>query len=238
MNKKVILITGGAKGIGREIVSFFASKNYNIVFTYNTSYELSKKIVNEIKEKYQIEINNIKCDLCQEEDIINLYNFVKNKYSKIDILVNNAAVSMDSHFLDKTKEEFMKVLETNLVGTFLMIKYFDELVNGYIFNISSTDSIDTGSIYNIDYSASKAGINNLTKIISLYSKNKIISICPNWVNTESVMEMNPEYLENELKRVGQKKLINPSMISKTIYDLVISDVKTGEIIRIDGDIDE
>ena len=160
---------------------------------------------------------------------------IKNKYGKIDYLVNNAAISLDNYLFDKTKEEFMKVLETNVVGTFLMIKYFDSIVDGYIFNMSSTDGIDTGSIYSIDYNASKSGINSLTKTFSLASSNKIISICPNWVDTDSTNNMDKDYLDSELKRIKQDKLISEITIPKVIDDCIKNNISSGSIIRIESD---
>ena len=150
-------------------------------------------------------------------------------------MINNAALSLDNDIDSKTKKEFMKVLETNVVGTFLMMKYFDKIVDGYIFNMSSTDGIDTGNIYSIDYNASKAAINSLTKTFSLYSENKIISICPNWVDTNSTKLMDKNYLSNELKRIGQDKLISPNTIVKVIDEYIKKNISTGSIIRIEGD---
>lgn len=236
---KVVVITGASRGIGKEIAYYFASLGANLVLTYNTNKDLLEKVVSDIKNKYHGLVDGIKCDLTNELEINNLFNFIKDKYPKIDILINNAALSLDNDFINKTKEEFMKVLEVNVVGTFLMIKSLSKLMdNGYIFNISSTDAIDTYSPLNIDYSASKAGINNMTKSLSLVLSNKIISICPNWVNTEAIQEMNQDYLQEELKRVKQDKLINPRTIALTIDKLIKEDVKTGSIIRIDGDINE
>ena len=190
---KTMLITGASSEISVAIVKYFAKLGINIIMTYYSNEEKTRELQRELKNDYNIQSECFYLDLCQEESIYNVYNYVKNKYSKIDILINVAAVSMDNYVLDKTKEEFMRVLETNTVGTFLMMKYFDSIIDGYIFNISSTDGIDTGSIYSIDYNASKAGINSITKTFSLYSKNKIISICPNWVDTQSTKNMDQKY---------------------------------------------
>ena len=127
----------------------------------------------------------------------------------------------------------MKVLEINVVGTFFMIKYFNKMVKDYIINISSTDGIDTGSVYSIDYNASKAAINSITKTFS--SLCSIISICPNWVDTKSTRDMNQEYLESELKRIKQDKLISEITIPKVIDECIKNNTTSGSIIRIDGD---
>ena len=215
---KIMLITGASRGIGKVIANYFSNLGVKVISTYhkdnNGDYYL---------------------DLCDESSIKELANEIKNKYGKIDCLVNNAAISLDNYLFDKSKEEFMKVLETNVVGTFLMIKYFDNIVDGYIINISSTDGIDTGSIYSIDYNASKSGINSLTKTFSLASSNKIISICPNWVDSDSTKSMDKDYLNSELKRIKQDKLISEITIPKVIDDCIKNNIDSGSIIRIDGD---
>lgn len=236
---KIVVITGASRGIGKETAYYFAKQGANLILTYNTNKDLLENIVSDIKNKYNISVDGIKCDLISELEIENLYNFIKDKYQQVDILINNAALSLDNDFINKTKDEFMQVLEVNVVGTFLITKYLSKLMNnGYIFNISSTDAIDTYSPLNIDYSTSKAAINNMTKSLSLVLNSKVISICPNWVNTEAIQEMNQDYLKDELIRIGQDKLISPITIPKTIDKLIKENIETGSIIRIDGDINE
>ena len=119
--RSVALITGCAKGIGREIALTLARDGYDIIGTYLTSEDdilsLKKKI-----EFIGVKFDYYKLDLSNESEINSFCNSIKNKYKNIDILINNAALSMDCEFEDKTKEEFMKDLEVNLVGPFLLIK--------------------------------------------------------------------------------------------------------------------
>lgn len=229
--KRNALITGCAKGIGREIALDLARSGYNIIATYNTSLkeinELGKKI-----ESIGVKFDLYKLDLSIEENINEVCNIIKEKYNSIDVLVNNAALSLDNNFLDKTKEEFMKVLEVNLVGPFLLIQKLNNLLNNSkIINISSTDGINTYSKLSMDYSASKAGLINLTKSLALeLETSKVYALCPNWVNTESIREMNPEYLEEEMNRVSQKRLIEPKDVSNKLLEIIESDMKSGSII--------
>ena len=236
-NNKTMLVTGSFRGIGKEIVNYFANLGVNIIMTYHTKKDETFKLEREIKEKYHVSVESFYLDLQDEESVKSLCEKISKKYQKIDYLVNNASLSLDNYLFDKTSDEFMSVLKVNVIGTFLMMKYFDSLVNGYIFNMSSTDGIDTGSIYSIDYNASKAAINAITKTFSLTSSNKIISICPNWVDTDSTREMDKDYLESELKRIKQDKLINVKTIPKVIDDCIKKDIPTGSIIRIEGDDD-
>ena len=234
---KIMLVTGAYQGIGKEIVKYFANLSVNIIMTYHNNKEKTLGFEKEIKDNYSVNVDSLYLDLKNEKSVQKLSEIVKEKYGKIDYLINNAVISLDNYLFDKTKEEFMEVLEVNVVGTFLMMKYFDDIINGFIFNMSSTDGIDTGNIYSADYNASKAAINSLTKTFSLESKNIIISLCPNWVDTESTKNMDHEYLNSELKRVGQDKLINPITIPKVIDKCIKEGELSGSIIRIEGDED-
>ena len=128
----------------------------------------------------------------------------------------------------------MQVLEVNVVGTFLMTKYLIENIEDFVINMSSTDGIDTYSIYNLDYAISKSAIIQLTKSMSLiFSNIKTIAIAPNWVETESTLEIDKTYLENELKRIGQEKLISIDTVSNKIIDIIKNNnIKSGEVIKI------
>ena len=229
--KKSALITGCAKGIGKEIALDLARSGYNIIATYNTSFkeidDLRKRI-----ESIGVNFDLYKLDISDEDNIKLMCDEIKEKYQNIDILVNNAAVALDNNFLDKTKEEFMKVLEVNLVGPFLLIqKLYSLLNNSKIINISSTDGINTYSKLSMDYSASKAGLINLTKSLALELENtKVYVLCPNWVNTESIKEANPDYIIEEMNRIGQKRLIEPKEVSNKVIEIIESDIESGSII--------
>ena len=142
---------------------------------------------------------------------------------------------MDNLIEDKTKNEFMKVLEVNVVGTFLLTKYSLRLMreDSIIINMASTDGIDTYNLYNIDYAVSKAGIIQLTKSLALILKQKVIAIAPNWVATESTLDVDKSFLENELKRIGQKELIPINKVVDIIINSINNkDIKSGEVIKI------
>lgn len=229
--KKTAIITGCAKGIGKEIALELARDGYDIIGTYNTSLNEINNLKNRI-ESIGVNFNSYKLDLLNEEEINNFSIKIKEEYNKIDVLINNAALSIDNNFLDKTSEEFMNVLQVNLISPFLLIqKLYKVMDNGVIINISSTDGINTYSKINIDYSASKAGLINLTKSLALeLEKTRLYAICPNWVNTESIREMNQDYLKEEMNRIGQKNLIEPTQIAKKVIKLIESNLKSGSVV--------
>lgn len=235
MKRKVAVVTGSAKGIGKELIKKFASLNYDVVIVYNTSKSEALKLKKHIENNYKVDALAVQCDITKENDIKNILKEVLSKYSKIDVLVNNAAYACDNYIIDKTKEEFMKVLEVNVVGTFLVTKYFHPyLDDGIIINISSTDAVDTYSRISMDYCASKAGVNSLTKTFAQEFKNiKVIGVMPKWTNTESIREMNTDYLKSELKRIGQKRLYEPDEVADNIIN-VINDkgIESGSIVKV------
>lgn len=231
-----VLITGASLGIGRELAIQLANKGYNLFLTYYSNKELCETLKKIIETNYNVKCFIQKCDLSQEEDIKEVAKNFKLNLGKLDLLINNASISHDNLFVDKTKEEFMNVLEINIVGTFLMCKYMIPLMNlnATIINMASTDGIDTYSIYNLDYAISKSGIIQLTKSMALiFPDKKILAIAPNWVDTESTLEMNQDYLRSELLRIGQKKLISKQKVADTIIKCLSNkNIKSGEVIKI------
>lgn len=234
---KFALITGCSKGIGREIALELARDGYNIIGTYNTSLNEIKNLKTKI-DNIGVNFDYYKLNLLNELEIQNFCNTVKQKYSTIDVLINNAAISLDNTFEEKTKEEFMQVLEVNLVAPFLLIQNISKIMtDGVIINISSTNGINTYTRLDMDYSASKAGLINLTKSLALeLDKIRVYAICPNWVNTESIREMNQDYLKEELNRVNQKKLIEPREVAKKVMYMIDSNMPSGSIIVMEDSI--
>ena len=233
------LITGASYGIGRCLALKLASMNYDLLLTYHTNELLIRKLKEEIQSKYKVKCIIKKCNLKDEDEIKGVIDTFQKEFGKIDVLVNNASYSCDNLISNKTKFEFMENLEINVVGTFLMSKYASNIMNkdGVIINMSSTDGIDTYSLYNIDYSVSKAGIIQMTKVFSLsYKDFRTIAVAPNWVDTESTREMSQDYLKKELERIGQKKLISKEKVVNEIIKIIVDkSILSGSIIRIEDD---
>ena len=232
--KKTVLITGSAKGIGKACIEKFAIEGYNVVINYLTSGKEALELKNTMEDQYDVKALCIKADISNEEEVKNMIAEVINTFGNIDVLINNANYEQDNSYLEKTKEEFLRVLEVNVVGTFLVTKYASKYMDkGTVINVSSLDATDTYRELSMDYCASKVGMNSLAQTFSLALPNiKFISIMLPWVKTASVEEMYSEYLEEELKRVGQKRLIEPEEVAEKIYSLVEDNkVKSGSIIK-------
>lgn len=224
------LVTGGCRGLGETFTHELIKRGYTVYAVYNKS--VSKAL--DLEDEYTDKIKCIKCDIKDEKEVESLFFNIDD----IDLLINNAAISHDNNLIDKSKKEFMSVLETNLVGNFLVTKEALSKLNndGIIINISSNNALDNFNPVSMDYDASKAGVNILTKdfnevLKSLNKNQKIVSICPGWINTESVKRMNPDYLKMEMKKSNQDKILEPNELVSYILDNVMN-YNSGDIIEI------
>lgn len=239
---KTVLVTGSSSGLGKSIIEKFASMGYNTIITYNNNINAAEKFNSYIKEKYKVNSEFYKLDITDEENINSLVTTLKNKQINIDVLVNNAGIAIDNEYTDKTKEEFLKVVTTNLVGTFLVTKAFGSLMyeskNGVIINVSSNNSIDSYYSESIDYDASKAGINNMThnfaNILSPYIR--VNTVCPGWIDTPMNAGMSDSFKEKETEKILLKRFASPIEIANLVYFLASDEASyiNDAIIKIDG----
>lgn len=240
MNKKCVLVTGSSIGLGASIIKKYASMGYNTVITYNSHKDEAIELQKEINDKYNTESLVIKCDISKEKDIENLKNEIISKFNKLDVLVNNASIAIDTTFSDKTKENYMKILEVNLVGTFLVSKIMSTIMNdnSSIINISSTNGIDTYYEYSLDYDSSKAGIINLSHNLANYlsPKIRVNTICPGWINTPMNKDMDMEFKKQEEDKILLKRFAEPNEIANLVYFISSDDASyiNDSVIRIDG----
>lgn len=239
--KKVALVTGSSSGIGKEITRIL-SKEYEVIIHYNTNKESALKLQEELEEKYQKKFLIVKCDLSNEEEIDEMLRIIYDKYDKIDILINNAGIAIDTIFEDKTKENFMKTLEVNLVGPFILSKKIGlkmkENKYGVIVNISSTNGIDTCYPESLDYDASKAGLISLSKNLANYLAPyvRVNTVCPGWVNTEMNKNLDKEFIKNEEEKILLNRFADPKEIASVVKFLVSDEASyiNKSIIRVDG----
>lgn len=242
MSNKVVLITGASRGIGSEVAKVFAGNNYNVVINYNNSSDAAFKLKEGIENKYHVTALCIKCDVSNELEVKNMVEKVIDTFGRVDVLVNNAAIAIDTTFEDKTVENFRKILDTNLIGTFIVSKYVGKCMlenkSGVIINVASTNGIDTIYPESLDYDASKAGVISLTKNLALqYAPYiRVNAVAPGWVNTDMNKELDQAFIEKENKKILLNRFARPEEIAKVIYFLSTPDASyiNSEIIRIDG----
>lgn len=244
MNNKVVLVTGSSVGIGAKTIEKFAKEGYNVVINYVNHEKEAYDLKNNVEEKYNIEALVIKCDITNEEDIKYMFNSIISKFNRIDVLVNNAGIDISSSLEEKTKSTYMKVLETNLVGTFLVNRIFGDYMfdkrNGCIINISSNNAIDSYNINSLEYDSSKAGIINLShNLANNYAPYvRVNTICPGWTNTTPIKEMNPNFKEIEQKRILLNRFAEPNEIANVIYFVSTEEASfiNDSVIKVDGGI--
>lgn len=221
---KVVLITGGSSGIGKATALMFAKNNADIVITYKNNKKGADETINEIKKLGKTAIA-VKVDLINEKQIKKVVNIIIKKFGKIDILVNNVGVYVKGDEWNKSSNVWIKSLEQNLISMMniskYVVKFFLKQKNGIMINISSRLGLD--GVYDaISYSASKAGVINITqsyaKLLSPFGRAN--SICP-WAVNSGYWLTAPKYeLANMLKIMPNHKLIEPEKIAEKIVFLV------------------
>ena len=240
--KKTVLITGGSRGIGKATSLEFAKHGYNIVINYVNDDISAKKLKSYIVENYDVDVMLYKCDVSNENDVKDMVNSIIHDYEKIDVLVNNAGIAIDTTFDDKKIEDFKKILNVNLIGPFILSrevgKYMLKQGFGSIVNVSSTNALDTYYEYSLDYDASKAGLISLThNLAKYYAPNiRVNAVAPGWVDTEMNKELDSSYIKEECDKIYLKRFAKPEEIAKAIYFLANDDASyiTGEVLRVDG----
>lgn len=240
--RKTVLITGGSRGLGRACALKFAQLGYNVIINYNNSLKEAVSLETYLKENYNISVLLVKADISKEDEVINMMNVIKNSFQKIDCLVNNAGIAIDTLFEDKTVQNFRKIIDVNLIGTFLVSKYIGSLMfkekSGTIINVSSTNAIDTYYPYSLDYDASKAGVisltHNLARQFAPYIR--VNCVAPGWINTEMNKELDKEFIEEENKKILLGRFSEPSEIANVIAFLASQEASyiNGSVIRVDG----
>jgi len=240
--KKVVLVTGSSKGIGKATAIEFAKKGYNVVINYLTDKENAEKLSDYLKQEYKIETLVIKADVSDETQVQNMVKEIIDVFGIINVLVNNAGIVIDKEFEDRTVEDWKRTLEVNTIGTFLVSKYVGENMmknkNGKIINVSSTSGINICFPSSIDYDASKAAIINLTKNLAIQFAPyiNVNSVAPGWVNTEMNKNLPKEIIEEEAEKIYKKRFAEPEEIAKVIVFLASEDSNyiNGAVIKVDG----
>ena len=234
--ERVAIVTGGTRGIGKAIVYEFCKKNIKVVLNYKNSDEIAKEIKNELKDKVEI----FKADVSKREEVKKLIDFTLEKFGTIDILVNNAGISQEKMFIDLTDEDWNNMINTNLTSVFYTIQETLPTMihnkDGCIINISSIYGL-TGGSCEVHYSASKAGIDGLTKALAKEigpSNIRINSIAPGAIDTD----MNKDVTDEEWKQIEYETPLNkrgkPEDIAKCAVWLAYDEFTTGQVISPNG----
>ena len=201
---KVVLVTGASRGIGRAIASVYALNGYNVVINYVSSDDEANLLSSELEEVYKVKTLVTKCDVCNEEEVKGMIDLIISKFGRLDVVVNNAGICNDSMLDDKSASSFKRILDVNLIGTFLVSKYaYKVMESGSIVNISSTNGINSYYPFSIDYDASKAGVNILTKdlAVEFAPRVRVNAVAPGWVDTSMNELLDVDFINKELEKI-------------------------------------
>lgn len=236
---KTILITGGSRGIGRNIVEEFAKEGYNVFFTYNNS-ETEANEIKRISTEKGYTVEYMKVNIQNETEIKAMIENCIKKFNNIDILVNNAGISYNGLIQEMSLDKWNEIINTNLTSVFLsskeVIPYMLNQGSGLIINISSIWG-QTGASCEVAYSTSKAGINGFTKALAKElgpSNIRVNSIAPGMINTDMNKNIDEESMNRFKYETPLEKIGNPIDITKCIKWLAEDEFTTGQVIGING----
>ena len=243
MMKKVVLVTGGAQGIGKAIAIELAKNGYDIVINYLTSVDSASALKEKIVQEYGVHCLCIQADVSKEDEVDDMVSLIEKELGGVDILINNAAIDLSNLFHLKTAEEFRKTLDVNVVGAFncskRVYRHMLDQEYGRIINISSTNGINTYYPMCIDYDASKAALISLTHNLAFeYAPYiNVNCIAPGFIGTENELEgYDEEFLKEEEEKIMVNRYGKPEEVAYLVKFLISDEANyiNNTVIRIDG----
>ena len=237
---KVVLVTGGSRGIGAAIVKTFAKKGERVYFTYRSSEEAAKKIVGSLENTRNVFC--LHCDVRKKADVETMVDFVLEKEGRLDVLVNSAGVIRDGLFLTLSDEDWEDVLKTNLDGTYFFCKAVSKQMvfqrQGRIINLSSIVG-ELGGIGQANYAASKGAINSLTKSLALELASRgvtVNAVSPGMVNTEMSQAVRSAFGDKIKEKIPLGFFAEPEDVASVVCFLASEEARyiTGQVVTVDG----
>ena len=240
---KVVLITGGAQGIGKAIALELGKQGYDIVINYLSSKKEAEILKDKIIKDYGVRCIAIQCDVSKENEVDKMISTIEAKLGGVDILINNAAIDLSNLFHLKNAEEFRKTLDVNVVGAFncskRVYRHMIDQEYGRIINISSTNGINTYYPMCIDYDASKAALISITHNLAFEFAPyvNVNCIAPGFIGTENELDgYDEEFLKEETEKIMVNRYGKPEEVAYLVKFLISDEANfiNNTIIRIDG----
>lgn len=243
LKDKIAIITGGSRGIGKEIAIELANEGAHVIINYSGNEKAAMEVLEIIKSRGKSgEI--YKCNIGNFEEVKLFIEKIIEKHSKIDILVNNAGITKDNLLLKMTEEDFDQVIDINLKGAFNTVKnsvrYMLKKRSGKIINITSVSGI-TGNPGQANYSAAKAGLIGLTKTLAKELASRGITVnavAPGFIKTDMTDSLADSFKEKIVETIPLKRFGEPSDIAGMVVFLASDkgNYITGQVIQVDGGI--
>ena len=241
MKDKTVIVSGGARGIGRACCLEFAKEGANIIFTYSKSKDEAESLKKEI-ESLGVGCIAVQADVRDYQQCVKVIETAMEKFSKIDILVNNAGITKDKALFLMSIDDWKDVIDTNLGGVFNMsraaITTLLKQKNGCIINMSSVSGI-MGLPRQANYSASKAGIIGFSKALAKEVAGynvRVNVVCPGFINTDMVAALKDDIKKSVTDSIPVKRMGDPEEVAQLCVFLASNKASyiTGEVIKIDG----
>lgn len=237
LKEKNVIVTGAAKGIGKAIALAFAEEGCNIVLNYHS--HLDEETVKEI-EAFGVICKLVQGDVSDFAFAADMIKTVKKELGSVDVLVNNAGITKDMLLMRMTEEQFDDVINTNLKGTFNMIRHASSVMlkqrSGAIINMASVVGIN-GNIGQANYAASKAGIIGLTKSTAKELASRGVTcnaIAPGFVETDMTAVLKEDVQEAILNAIPLKRAGKVEDIARAAVFLAENNYITGQVLNVDG----
>lgn len=241
LENKIALITGGTRGIGREIVRLFAEQGAVVVFTGSRQSEHSQQLLDDLHSQ-GAEAMFIASDVADTAAATEVASKVQQAYGRLDVLVNNAGITRDGLLLRMSENDWDSVLDTNLKSVFNYAKAFAPMMikqrSGSIVNITSIVAIN-GNAGQCNYAAAKAGILGFTRSLAkeLAARNvRCNALAPGFISTPMTEQMSQEAQQNWLSQIPMRRAGTGLDVAKVALFLAsdLAAYVTGDVICCDG----
>lgn len=237
LKDKTVIVTGAAKGIGKAIALAFAKEGCNIALNYRSN--VSDETIQEI-EACGVKCLPVQGDVSDFAFAADFVKQVKKEFGSIDVLVNNAGITRDMLLMRMSEEEFDAVINTNLKGSFNMLRHASSVMlkqrSGAIINMSSVVGV-TGNAGQANYAASKAGLIGLTKSAAKELAARGVTcnaIAPGFVETDMTSVLSEEIQAQMIEAIPLKRTAKPEEIASAAVFLADHSYITGQVLNVDG----
>ena len=241
-SKRVVVITGGSKGIGRSIALKFADEGADMIIVHYDPDESAAADTLNLMKKQGVQAESHRVDVSNYGDAADLIDGILSKFGRVDVLINNAGITRDTFLMRMSEKDWDAVLNVNLKSVFnctqVVIRSMLKQRKGRIVNISSVVG-QIGNIGQANYAASKAGIMGFTKTVAREAAPRGITVnavAPGFINTEMTASLPEKVRDAFLQQIPLGRMGDPEEVAEAVYWLCSDAAKyiTGQVLHVNG----